>query len=112
MEQMHPETHCEESRSPVRTAVRAPQRATPPPRLAALSTPAGSFDHLVGTGEQDRRHVKAKGLGGLQVDYQLVFGRRLYGQVGWLLTLEDAIDVSCCTAVWIVKIGPIRHETP
>jgi hypothetical protein len=34
---------------------------------------------------------------GLEVDEQLVFGRRLHGQVGGLLTLEDAI--ACCDCV-------------
>ena len=52
-----------------------------------------SFDHLVGAGEYCRRNCEAQCFRGLKVDYQLVFGRRLHWQVGWLLTLEDAIDV-------------------
>jgi hypothetical protein len=31
--------------------------------------------------------------GGLEVDDQFVLGRRLDWQVGWLLALEDAIDI-------------------
>ena len=36
------------------------------------------FDHLVGTGEHGRWHVKAERLGGLQVDCQNVCGWRLH----------------------------------
>ena len=38
--------------------------------------------------------VEAERLGGLEVDHQLVFGRRLHRQIGWLLALEDAVDVA------------------
>jgi hypothetical protein len=33
-------------------------------------------------------------LRGLEVDHQLIFGRRLHRQVGRLLALEDAIDLA------------------
>jgi hypothetical protein len=36
-----------------------------------------SFDHLVGAREQRRRNVKAKGLGGREVDNEIEFGRLL-----------------------------------
>ena len=40
-----------------------------------------------------RRHVEAERLGGLEIDDQLELGRLLHRQVGWLLALEDAIDI-------------------
>src|SRR5262245_7736449 len=37
-----------------------------------------SFDHLVGAGEQRRRHIKAKHFRRLEVDHKLVLGRSLH----------------------------------
>ena len=39
-----------------------------------VEPPFTSFDHLVGAGEQRRRHLKAERLGGFQVDHELEFG--------------------------------------
>src|SRR5262252_7423462 len=40
------------------------------------------------------RDFDAERLSSLEVDHQLVFGRRLYRQVGRLLAFEDAVDVA------------------
>src|SRR5262249_37693598 len=65
------------------------------------------FDHLVDAGEKRRRHGKTKRLGGLEIDRQLVFGRRLYRRIRWLLPFEDAIDITGRPAALVEVIPPI-----
>jgi hypothetical protein len=49
------------------------------------------FDHLVRPREECRRHGKAERLGRFEIDYELIFSRRLYGQVDRLFALENAV---------------------
>jgi class 3 adenylate cyclase len=72
-----------------------------PPFLVSL------FDHLVGAGEHGRWHFEAERFGRLEVDEQLVLRWRLHRQVGWLLALQDAIDIAGRTPVSVDCIGPI-----
>jgi len=44
--------------------------------------------------EQLIRNIDAERLGGLEIDYQLVLGRRLHWKVGGFLALENAARVA------------------
>src|SRR5262249_6958341 len=49
-------------------------------------------------------------LGGLEVEHQLVLGRRLYRQVARLLALEDAIYIPSPAPELVDEIGPIGDQ--
>src|SRR5437868_5919369 len=75
----------------------------------AANTPS-SFDNLVGTDAHCWWHVKPERLRGPEVDYQLIFGRRLHRQIGRLLALEDAIDVARCEPPLVHRNRPIGDQ--
>jgi len=86
--------------------VNAPTQPHPPIAKPLLTLPhqrclAHSLDHLVGAGKKRWRHREAERLRGLEIDYQVVFGRRLHRQVARLLALEDAVNVTCRATVWL-----------
>jgi hypothetical protein len=51
------------------------------------------FDHFIGDGEQRRRHVEAKRLGGFEIDNEFKFGRQQHRQIGGPLALDYAAGV-------------------
>src|SRR5215216_617764 len=68
------------------------------------------FDHLVGAGEHGCRHIEAERFRGLEIDDQFVLGRRLHRQVGRLLALEDAVDVSSRAPKLVEEIRAIGNQ--
>jgi hypothetical protein len=68
------------------------------------------LNHLVNPSEQRGWHCEAERLRGLEIDHQLVFGRRLHRQIGWLLALEDAVDVAGRAPELVDVIRSIRDQ--
>src|SRR5262249_59831091 len=70
-----------------------------------------SVDHLVGEREQLVGYFEAERLSGLEIDDELVLGRRLHRQVGWLLTLQNTIDVGGCAPERVDCIRSIGDQS-
>src|SRR5215467_4074538 len=68
-----------------------------------------SFDHLIGASEYRRRNCEAKRLGRLDVDHQLIVGRRLHRKVGGFLALEDAVNITSRAPEWVNRIRAVGH---
>ena len=80
-------------------------RLVPEPKSGRL------LDHLVGDGEQGRRHVEAQRLGSLEIDNQLEFSRLRDWQVGRLFAPENTPGIDTDLAVCIGKSGSIADQS-
>jgi hypothetical protein len=69
------------------------------------------FDHLVGAREHRDRYIEAERPRGFQVYDQLVFVRQLNRQIGWLLTLENTVDVGGGALVELDIIHAVGCQT-
>jgi hypothetical protein len=76
-----------------------------------LAQRRGLFDHLVGRGQQTRRHFKAERPGRLQVDDELEFGRLQDRQIRGLRAPEDLTGVDAGLTVHVYNICPIAHQS-
>src|SRR5215472_5064267 len=65
------------------------------------------LDHLVGAGEQRRRHGEAQHPGSRMVDHQLEPARLYHGQVRGLGALEDAAGVGADLAIAIRQVRSV-----
>src|SRR5262245_8726633 len=68
------------------------------------------LDHLVGAGEQGRRHGEAEQFRRLQVDSELELGRLRHRQVGWPGALEDAACIDADLAIHVGGVSAVAHE--
>src|SRR5262245_44074000 len=78
--------------------------------LRANSRHSLLLDHLVGACKQCEWDCQAKSLRSLEVDYQLILGRRLHRKIGRLLALEDTVYIPRRPAVQRIDIRAIGSQ--
>ena len=81
-----------------------------PNKQAPEFTGPALFDHLIGAGEDRRRHGKAKRLGGLEIHNQLEFRRLLHRQISRLGALEEPPGVNAGLAPDIDVVNSITDQ--
>src|SRR5712691_11270963 len=77
---------------------------------AGQRTLAGSFNHLVGAGDELPRYVEAERFGRLEVDDQLHSRNLLDRQVARLLALEDTTRIAAGEPVRLRHIAAIARQ--
>jgi hypothetical protein len=97
----------------------------PPERMVRSSLPAAEnlrnwrpeqvqqtvlFNQFVGAQQERLRDGQAERLGRFEIDDQLVPGSLLHGQVGWLGTLENFVDVDSGASSQIEVVWRVAHE--
>ena len=70
------------------------------------------LNYLVDAGEQTYRNCKAEGVGGVDIDDELVFGRLLYRQFGRLSAFQNAVHIIRGAAILLRNVSTIAHEAP
>src|SRR5215471_18054135 len=69
-----------------------------------------SFNDLVGACQNRRWQVETERLRGFEIDHELIFVRRLDRQFGWLLALENAVDVARRAPVLVGRTRPVANQ--
>src|SRR5690242_3311704 len=70
-----------------------------------------SLDQLIGAGEQRWRHRKAKYLGSLEIDDEVVLGWGLNRQIACLFTFEDAVHIAGGAAVLAGNVRAVGEKS-
>src|SRR5262245_7215474 len=102
---VHSSSRLSASRSAITLAYCA--RASCQERAASTRRPLCHIS-LPPIGEVEGRNAEC--LRGVEVDHQYVLVRVLHRQIGWLLALEDAIDICRSAPVEIDRVGPIGQQ--
>jgi hypothetical protein len=61
------------------------------------------FDHFVGAFKQWPRHHQTERLRGLEIDHQLILGRRLHRGIARLLAFEHTINIAGRAANLVIE---------